>query len=208
MKTTQSVLLRKPHVDSVTILASAKNRWEIQHVRNKRPLRKGAGNSRRGFTLIEAALATVIIGIGVVSLLELLAAGSMSNGAATELTLAASLANNIHEISIGLPFTDPVNDLHHDQGVRRTDRLQRHLGLEWRHLLAPVGRYPACGLGICQLGPAGDCPVGPARRAHRHAAQQYHSHVRPGAGRGHPQRTHHLYGKLDCRRAEPVTRLS
>lgn len=78
-------------------------------MRNKRPLRKGAGNSRRGFTLIEAALATVIIGIGVVSLLELLAAGSMSNGAATELTLAASLANNIHEISIGLPFTDPVN---------------------------------------------------------------------------------------------------
>lgn len=64
---------------------------------------------RRGFTLIEAALATVIIGIGVVALLELLAAGSMSNATATEMTVAASLANNIHEISLGLPFTDPVN---------------------------------------------------------------------------------------------------
>jgi hypothetical protein len=51
----------------------------------------------------------MIIGIGVVSLLELLAAGSMSNAAATELSVAANLANNIHEISIGLPFADPVN---------------------------------------------------------------------------------------------------
>ena len=52
-------------------------------------------------------MAMVIIGLGVVSLLELLAAGTMSNGAGTELTTAINLANNIHEISIGLAFTNP-----------------------------------------------------------------------------------------------------
>lgn len=67
------------------------------------------GRCRRGFTLIEAALATVIIGMGVVALLELLTAGSMTNATATELTVGANLANSIHEIAIGLPFTDPVN---------------------------------------------------------------------------------------------------
>ena len=60
---------------------------------------------RRGFTLIEAALAIVIVGVGVTALLELLAAGTMSNSAGTELTTAINLANNIHEITIGAGTT-------------------------------------------------------------------------------------------------------
>src|SRR5690242_21631839 len=64
---------------------------------------------RQGFTLIEAALAMVIIGMGVVALLELLTAGTMSTGAGTELTTAVNLANNIHEMSVYLPFNDPTN---------------------------------------------------------------------------------------------------
>jgi type II secretory pathway pseudopilin PulG len=63
--------------------------------------------SRRGFTLIEAAMVTVIIGIGVVGMLELLAAGTMSNTKGTELTTAINLANNVREISLGLAFADP-----------------------------------------------------------------------------------------------------
>jgi hypothetical protein len=51
----------------------------------------------------------VIIGIGVVALLELLAAGTMSSGAGTELTTAVNFANNIHEIAMYLPFNDPAN---------------------------------------------------------------------------------------------------
>lgn len=78
----------------------------MRYLRSSR--RRGCA-SRRGFTLIEAALATVIIGIGVVALLELLAAGTMSNSAGTELTTATSLADNIHEISMVLPFNDPTN---------------------------------------------------------------------------------------------------
>jgi prepilin-type N-terminal cleavage/methylation domain-containing protein len=64
---------------------------------------------RSGFTLIESALAMVIIGVGVVGMLQLLAAGSMANGEATELTTAVNLANNIHEIMVGLSTFDPVN---------------------------------------------------------------------------------------------------
>jgi|SRR5436309_5821649 len=63
--------------------------------------------ARKGFTLIEAAMVTVIIGIGVVGMLELLAAGTLSNSKGTELTTAINLANNVREISLGLAFADP-----------------------------------------------------------------------------------------------------
>lgn len=63
----------------------------------------------RGFTLLETALTTVIIGTGVIALIQLLAAGTMSNGSATELTTAVNLANNIHEIALALPFINPNN---------------------------------------------------------------------------------------------------
>jgi Tfp pilus assembly protein PilV len=60
--------------------------------------------ARGGFTLLEAALAIVIIGAGVMAMLQLLAAGSIANGGGTELTTAVNLANNIHEITVGMPF--------------------------------------------------------------------------------------------------------
>ncbi|HSU68777.1 MAG TPA: hypothetical protein VLJ39_17990, partial [Tepidisphaeraceae bacterium] len=62
---------------------------------------------RNAFTLVETALAMVIIGTGVMALLQLLAAGTMVNSGGTELTTAVNLANNIHEISINLPFQKP-----------------------------------------------------------------------------------------------------
>lgn len=65
--------------------------------------------SRRGFTLVETALAMVIIATGVVSLQQLLAAGSQVNEGGAEMTTAVNLANNVHEISIGLPFQNPTN---------------------------------------------------------------------------------------------------
>jgi hypothetical protein len=48
-----------------------------------------------------------LIGLGVLAMLELLAAGSVSNAYGTEMTTAVHLANNIHEISLGLAFYDP-----------------------------------------------------------------------------------------------------
>lgn len=51
----------------------------------------------------------VIIGVGVMALLQLLAAGTLSNSSGAELTTAVNLANNIHEISLWLPFQKPGN---------------------------------------------------------------------------------------------------
>lgn len=67
---------------------------------------------RRGFTLIEAALVTVIIGVGVAAMLELLAAGTLSNREGASATVAVNLARNIREMSLGLAFADPANPAH------------------------------------------------------------------------------------------------
>src|SRR5687768_8677510 len=66
---------------------------------------------RGGFTLIETAMVMTLIGLGVLAMLELLAAGSVSNAYGTEMTTAVHLANNVHEISLGLAFKDPQNPL-------------------------------------------------------------------------------------------------
>lgn len=68
-------------------------------MKRKAPI--GMRRRAAGFTLIEAALAIVIVGVGVTALLELLTAGTMSNLAGAELTTAVNLANNVHEITIG-----------------------------------------------------------------------------------------------------------
>lgn len=60
----------------------------------------------RGFTLIEAALVTAIVGIGIVGLLELLAAGSMANINSKQLTTAVFLANNVNEMMQGVPYDE------------------------------------------------------------------------------------------------------
>lgn len=60
----------------------------------------------RGFTLIEAAIVTVIVGVGTVAMIQLLAAGSVSNGKAYQLTTGLNLANNIRELTQTLRFND------------------------------------------------------------------------------------------------------
>jgi hypothetical protein len=56
--------------------------------------------ARKGFTMMEAATATVIIGVGFVAMLELLAAGTGTNARSAELTTAINLAANIHEAAV------------------------------------------------------------------------------------------------------------
>jgi type II secretory pathway pseudopilin PulG len=57
-----------------------------------------------GFTLIEAAMTTAIIGIGVVALLELLASGTRSNVNASELVTATNLAKQFRERTLQKTF--------------------------------------------------------------------------------------------------------
>lgn len=61
---------------------------------------------RRGFTLIEAAIVTVIVGVGAVAMLQLLAAGTMSNLDSTNVTTAVNLATHIHERAMRMSYAD------------------------------------------------------------------------------------------------------
>jgi type II secretory pathway pseudopilin PulG len=67
------------------------------------------GAARRGgFTLLETALATVIVGVGVIATMQVMAAGTQSNDAASNMGTGVQLAHNIRELSLGLPLTDAV----------------------------------------------------------------------------------------------------
>jgi prepilin-type N-terminal cleavage/methylation domain-containing protein len=61
---------------------------------------------RRGFTFIEVAVATVVIGLGMAGLVSMMGASGKVNSSATELTTAMNLANNIHELTERLLYTD------------------------------------------------------------------------------------------------------
>ncbi len=72
--------------------------------------RRRAPPGARGFTLVEAAIVMVIVGFAVLAMLELLAAGSVTNAESAEMTTGVTLANNIRELSLGLPLYDPNQD--------------------------------------------------------------------------------------------------
>jgi len=67
-----------------------------------------SGRARQGgFTLIEAALTIVIVGVGIVSTFELFASLTRQNASASRMTTAMFLANNVQEMMADLPFSDP-----------------------------------------------------------------------------------------------------
>jgi len=67
---------------------------------------------RKGFTLIEAAMTTVIIGVGCVAMLRLLGAGTLANNDGAELTTGMNLAGNIRELLMGVHYSDPTSPSH------------------------------------------------------------------------------------------------
>jgi prepilin-type N-terminal cleavage/methylation domain-containing protein len=70
-------------------------------------MRRKLPSVRGGFSLIEVAVATVIVGVGVTALMVALAAGTRTNRAGQELTQAVFLAQEIREWTLKLPFSDP-----------------------------------------------------------------------------------------------------
>ncbi|MFW6155336.1 MAG: type IV pilus modification PilV family protein [Planctomycetota bacterium] len=64
----------------------------------------------QGFTLTEVSIAMALIGVGILSLLHAMGAGTNVNAAGRELTQAAFLAQEIREWTVQLPFRDPDPD--------------------------------------------------------------------------------------------------
>jgi hypothetical protein len=62
----------------------------------------------RGFTLIEASLTTVIVGVGVLSIVSAQQAYHQQNDIAVRMGTALMLANEIRELTLGLPQHDPI----------------------------------------------------------------------------------------------------
>ena len=74
-------------------------------MRNRHARRPGT-SSRRGFTLIEASLTMVIIGVGVVAMLQLLAAGTVANIDGSELTTGVNFARSVRELTLKRTFAE------------------------------------------------------------------------------------------------------
>ena len=63
---------------------------------------------RRGFTLIEAAIATVVVGSGVVAVMSAQRAFHVQNEWAAQAAVAQQLGVEVRELMLGLPQRDPV----------------------------------------------------------------------------------------------------
>lgn len=93
--------------------------------RPPRPRRRGP----RAFTLIETAIATVIIGVAFTAMLQLMAAGTVANRESTELTTAINLAGNIHEAAIRAGYPDELFALEKTWTEAVDARLQKIPGM-------------------------------------------------------------------------------
>jgi type II secretory pathway pseudopilin PulG len=66
---------------------------------------RASGNG--GFTIIEAAMVTVIIGVAFTAVMGLFYACTTQNRVANHTTVAAMLASNVQEAMAALPYSDP-----------------------------------------------------------------------------------------------------
>jgi hypothetical protein len=70
--------------------------------------RHGRAAPRCGFTLIETALATVIVGTGVLAMVVAQQAFHTQNSWSSHVSIAQRLGNEIREMTLNLPRQDPV----------------------------------------------------------------------------------------------------
>ncbi len=112
-----------------------------------------AAGPRRGFTLIEASLAIIIVGSGVLGIMRLLATCTQQNHAAADMTTAMLLASNVQETMAGLSFSDPAYARRYwgpepGQGLATYDDVDDFDGRSFnppidasRAVIAPMGQY-------------------------------------------------------------------
>ena len=79
--------------------------------------RRGPASRRRGFTLIETALATIIVGVGVLALVAAQQAFHRQNRWSTHASTATWLGNEIRELTLHLPNHDPVTGFDPSTGI-------------------------------------------------------------------------------------------
>ncbi|MHC5009129.1 MAG: type IV pilus modification PilV family protein [Planctomycetota bacterium] len=104
----------------------------------ERRARQPGKRHRAGFTLIETALATIIVGVGVLAMVSAQAAFHKKNAWSTNASIAMALGNEIREMTWNLPQRDPVTgdafwthqrpargDPEHGRVVSDRPRLQR-----------------------------------------------------------------------------------
>lgn len=77
----------------------------------KRRRDRALAGSARGFTLIETSMATVIIGVGVLAMVDAQSSFIVSNQWSSHAASATFLANEIRELTRNLPKHDPVNGI-------------------------------------------------------------------------------------------------
>ncbi|MEX0876421.1 MAG: prepilin-type N-terminal cleavage/methylation domain-containing protein [Phycisphaerales bacterium] len=75
------------------------------------PRRTPRRGSPGGFTLIETSMATVIIGVGVLAMVDAQSSFIVSNQWSSHAASATFLANEIRELTRNMPKHDPVNGL-------------------------------------------------------------------------------------------------
>ncbi|MEM1329089.1 MAG: hypothetical protein AAGG07_00865 [Planctomycetota bacterium] len=85
---------------------------EISAAPRPRKPKRARRAARRGFTLIEAAMTTVIIGVGVVAMVEAQQSFLRSNNWSNQASTATLLAREIREFTRFLPRHDPVTGLY------------------------------------------------------------------------------------------------
>jgi len=76
--------------------------------RHNASTRRGSRRDPAGFTLIETALAIVIVGVGILAMMAGQQAWHYQNDWAQQVGLAARLGNEIREMTMQLPRHDPV----------------------------------------------------------------------------------------------------
>jgi len=69
-------------------------------------------HGRSGMTMIETALAMIIVGLAVVAIVKLISSVTQQNFYAQKTTTALTLANNVREYMNGLPYNDPATGTH------------------------------------------------------------------------------------------------
>ena len=97
---------------STTFYRKHRNSKACPKTASAAPVAIAASGGRCGFTLIGTVLAIVIVGFGVTSMMAVCQACTRSTDAGRQLTQAVWLAQEVHEWTINLAFTDPdPNDI-------------------------------------------------------------------------------------------------